>query len=109
MRRLLLLALLFTSGVVFARDDTVAWYNFNETGAVTSVELRWRNPTDWSATQTLAGSATSYTLTNTIPGEIEFQVRFCTTDITYDPSCSNWIGKPARVPSDITSVIITAP
>jgi hypothetical protein len=105
-----LVALLW-AGAVAARDLGVAWDNANPVGVVDSVELEWRNPTPWIEVP-LAGSATAYTLVDIVPGEIEVRVRFCTTDEEYyvnGEPCTPWAAKAARVPSQVTDVLIGIP
>ena len=105
------LAALLWAGAVAARDLGVAWDNTNSVGVVDSVELEWRNPTPWIEVE-LAGTATAYTLVDIVPGEIEFRVRFCTTDEEYyvaGEPCTAWVAKAARVPSQVTDVLIEIP
>jgi hypothetical protein len=99
----LLLALL--SAAALAVDLTVQWDAPNPAEPVTSIEVRWRNPTNW-ATVTLSPSVTSRLVQNLQPGYFSAEVRFCTTDAEYDPPCSTWVALESRVPSPPTQPVL---
>lgn len=99
MRRWLGLLLALFSAAALAVDLTVAWDAPNPAQPVTSTEVRWRNPTDWT-TVTVSPSVTSRLVQNLQPGYFSAEVRFCTTDAAYNP-CSAWSARESRVPSTV--------
>ena len=100
----ILLALL--SATALAVDVTVQWDAHNPAEPVTSTEIRWQNPTDWSPTQTLGADVTSHVVQNIQPGVFAAEVRFCTNDPEYATPCSAWAGGDSRAPSQPTQPIL---
>lgn len=106
--RFLLACLWLVSGIVCAKDLTVAWDDPNAGGTVDHWQVRWANPTTYNSPQDAVYALNAgYTITGLTAG-LGFSVQVQGCDAT-ETTCSDWTTLTTYIPSQMGTPTLSNP
>lgn len=108
--RFLLAVCWIATGIVYAKDVTLAWDYPSETEALVDYyEVSWINPSEpYTEAIQIDSPTQEYTVVNLVPGVATFRVRACPIDtVTY--SCSEYLPLSTRIPSVTSTPTLSTP